>query len=156
MQWLQDNACKCADLGLSLLRQIMNAQTVEAEAAILKLHIFKGKVSTNYTHRAWISARLLRHDVDRAIFNPNVQYIRQRPQQQAVFETEEKGPNAAMIWGLSIDVFNWTDRDLLLSWGYVMWDKDRLNGWGLFKQSAKVMAKAEEEHKKWLKIRNQQ
>ena len=46
------------------------------------------------------------------------------------FIGENDGPNAALPWsGFSDPEFFYQGRDFLRSWGYVMWDRSRLEGW---------------------------
>ena len=46
-----------------------------------------------------------------------------------------KGPNAAWLWstGNKIEI-NYTRKSKLIDWGYVFWDKERLDRWGILEQ----------------------
>jgi hypothetical protein len=63
-------------------------------------------------------------------------YDRWIAREEQHFVSDYHGPNAAWCWSngdrLEIDYFE--GREDLKKWGYVMWDKERLDRWGVLDQ----------------------
>jgi len=119
-------------LGLPFFFSIYFAPTISSQARLIYQHPWR---RVNFLSRAISAYRELeRWDQSGNVYNTCIE-----------FTSEDEGPNAALPWSrMSDPEFFYQGREFLRSWGYVLWDRSRLEGWKVLEQDPAVLLKDKE------------
>ena len=117
----------CLPLGLAFLRRLIDVRKSRERGRLLSAHPLGDQAFRDLWKFDFRFSHLPLSDL-------NEQKQRERIKPPAVYD-RDGGPEAAWRWAYADYYcdrwYNEHNRNHLREWGYVMWDYDRLDGWGV-------------------------
>lgn len=141
--WLNADVNHLMSLGLRFLHQVLYASSHDEKLALLE-------ASLNSSFPTF--AQVLKADA----FSSNPRLSELEGSGISFANDDGSGPNAAWVWstgGVYEFAYFQAEKAAMRSWGYVFWDKKRLDSWGVLEINPKVFVDAamEESYKKHMK-----